>query len=52
MDPETEIEILRAALETVLEGEQTDDKAVAEWGGYRLDDTVRDVVVGALELTE
>ena len=51
MNDEMKIAVLRAALEEILDNE-TDWKTCVEFGGYVLDDNIRDLAKRALEITE
>lgn len=52
MSDEMKIEVLREALRQVLDDEMDDYAAVQEFGGYQLDEDVRDTITRALEITE
>lgn len=51
MNDELKIEVLREALQQVLDNEAMDYKASQEWGGYLLDPDVKEAVQRALALT-
>lgn len=52
MNDQMKIEVLREALQQVLDNESDDWAFIQEFGGYCLDESVKETIVRALEITE